>query len=173
MPRICSICTHAQRALIDQAIITGTVSLRGIARQFGVGTDAIERHRRNHLMKLLGAATRRRESESDNLLDRIEQSHSRAEMLFETAASVLDRVRQDPAMTLKAVNSCVTVLEATRKWTELLAELTGALKAQNASQTIVEIRHIHVPLPEWSKASRSAIDTTPPQLPPPADESNN
>jgi uncharacterized protein DUF5681 len=41
---------------------------------------------------------------------------------------------------------------------------------QVQQETLVEIRMVDVPLPDWSrKPAQPVIDTTPPQLPPPAE----
>lgn len=45
----CSTCSHPQRAEIEDALSSGTHSLRGIARQFGIGSEALRRHVHGHL----------------------------------------------------------------------------------------------------------------------------
>jgi transposase-like protein len=44
MPQTCTICAHADRTGIERALARGA-TLRDIARQYGVGKDAIARHR--------------------------------------------------------------------------------------------------------------------------------
>jgi hypothetical protein len=129
MPR-CTICSHPQRSDIDRAMATDAAPIRTIAHQYGVTRDAAMRHKKAHLTAALATAARKRETEADSLLDRIDRSHSRAERLYETAETVLDRCRKDPKMTLKAISTACTVLEQSRKWCELLADLTCQLKAQ-------------------------------------------
>ncbi len=48
MPRRCTICTHKQRAEIDQALVARQ-SVRAISRQFSVSKDALLRHHDDHL----------------------------------------------------------------------------------------------------------------------------
>lgn len=148
MPRACTVCNHAQRSEIDTAIANQTASIRGVARQFGVGSDALERHRRNHLTQRLATARQRRDSQDDDLLAKIENSHARAENLYAIAESVLVKCQQDPHTTLRAISTCCSVLEQSRKWTELLAELVGALKRQTASVERIEVVYVTQPLPQ-------------------------
>lgn len=48
MPRVCTITAHPQRAAIDAALLAGQ-SLRDIARQYGLGKDAIARYRNERM----------------------------------------------------------------------------------------------------------------------------
>jgi hypothetical protein len=48
MPRICTICSNAEREAIDAALLT-TETKRGIAQRFAVAEDAIGRHAAKHL----------------------------------------------------------------------------------------------------------------------------
>jgi hypothetical protein len=52
MPRICTICSHRDRALIDAAIVAQT-SFRDIAGQFRIAKSALHRHRNDHLPRTL------------------------------------------------------------------------------------------------------------------------
>jgi hypothetical protein len=48
MPRSCSICTHADRLSIEEAL-GGSLSLRTIAKRWAVSKTALLRHRDTHL----------------------------------------------------------------------------------------------------------------------------
>jgi hypothetical protein len=48
MPQICTICTHPERAAIEQAMV-GDQPNRAIARQWRVSKDAVARHKEEHL----------------------------------------------------------------------------------------------------------------------------
>lgn len=48
MPRVCTICTHGERAAIDGALVAGTPETQ-IAALFRVSPDAVARHKANHL----------------------------------------------------------------------------------------------------------------------------
>ena len=138
MPRICTICSHLKRTEIDQVLVTGTGSNRGIASQYGVSQAAVDRHKAGHLTKSLAAAASGRDSESDSLLDRIERSYERAEKLYGIAEGILEKC-QDDHLSLKAVATACQVLEASRKWTELLAQLTGELRGQTAERVQINV----------------------------------
>jgi hypothetical protein len=60
MPRICTICSHAQRSAIEAALVAGT-SNRVIARQFHVGHDAVQRHASEHVKQQIAQAQEARE----------------------------------------------------------------------------------------------------------------
>jgi hypothetical protein len=116
----------------------------------------LERHRAHHLTKSLVQAAQKRETESNDLLTRIERSHARAEKLYGIAENILERC-QDSNMSLKAINSCCTVLEQSRKWTELLAQLTGALQAQNAGKIEIVVRYEDKPIKTVDVTSESEL----------------
>jgi hypothetical protein len=46
--RPCNVCTHADLALINSALVAG-VSVTALAGKYGVSTDSIYRHQRNHI----------------------------------------------------------------------------------------------------------------------------
>lgn len=49
MPRLCSVCSHPQRAEVDLALAQHAEGYRNIAQRFGVGAWALYRHEREHL----------------------------------------------------------------------------------------------------------------------------
>jgi len=78
--RTCTICSHEERAGIDDAIVARTASFRDIARRYGVSKDAVSRHTKEHLPELLAMARdAERYARADVLLDRIEALQSRTE----------------------------------------------------------------------------------------------
>jgi hypothetical protein len=48
MPRLCTICIHPARQVIDDGLIAGQ-SIRGISGQYGLRKSAVHRHRGSHL----------------------------------------------------------------------------------------------------------------------------
>jgi hypothetical protein len=52
MPRACTVCSHDEYHQINVALVHRT-SYRDIARQYGVGKDALQRHSREHIPQLL------------------------------------------------------------------------------------------------------------------------
>lgn len=55
MPRPCSVCAHLQRAEIDRRLSFQVVNLAQLAREYGVGRDAVRAHRAAHLPAFLPA----------------------------------------------------------------------------------------------------------------------
>ena len=52
MPRICTVCTNPRRAEVDTALVAGE-AVTGIAARLGLSPDAVDRHARNHLRRLV------------------------------------------------------------------------------------------------------------------------
>jgi len=64
MPRMCSICSHPERAAIDLELLRRQASYRAIARQYGLEDDALRRHEASHLGPKVRAA-----KDAQDLLD--------------------------------------------------------------------------------------------------------
>jgi hypothetical protein len=73
VPRVCSVCTHEDRADIDAALISG-VSVREIASRYvALSKDAVQRHRVDHLPDtLLKAAEAEELADADKLKQELE-----------------------------------------------------------------------------------------------------
>ena len=56
MPQVCRTCTHPKRAEIDRRLALCRGSKAGIAREYGLSDDSVERHEAKHLDPLLVAA---------------------------------------------------------------------------------------------------------------------
>ena len=52
MPRICTVCTSPRRTEVDTALVAGE-AVTGIAARLGLSPDAVDRHARNHLRRLV------------------------------------------------------------------------------------------------------------------------
>jgi hypothetical protein len=61
----CTICGHEERGAIDQMLARGTLSLRAIANQFGVGRNALARHQETHLLKAVQRQVRRQQDREE------------------------------------------------------------------------------------------------------------
>lgn len=115
MPRTCTICNHAERQAIDQALVSGQ-SFRTIAHHWGVSLDALKRHKRDHLPQALAQAHQAAQAaHGDDLLSRIEE-------LQQKTLAILSRAegRGDHTTALRAIGEA-------RRNLELLAELTHEL----------------------------------------------
>ncbi len=121
MPRVCTICSHPERAEIDAAAIAGT-SNRVIARQFHVGHDAVLRHKSEHLLPELVKAKQAEEvSRATDLL----------EMATERDAKALDLLaKAEAASDLKTAGQMLRISLVSL---ELLARLRGELNEQQTT----------------------------------------
>jgi len=85
MPRTCTVCTHPQREVIDQALIDGE-PLRAIAGRFGTSRTALQRHKGAHLPAALVKAHEVQEvARGDDLLARLRELHDKAQSLLAKA----------------------------------------------------------------------------------------
>jgi hypothetical protein len=83
MPRVCTICTHPQRAEIDEAAIAGA-SYRNIAKQFAVGYLVVMRHKADHLLPELVKSKHAEEvAQADDLLSQLLAYRRRADALLD------------------------------------------------------------------------------------------
>jgi hypothetical protein len=108
MGRGCTICEHPERDSIDAALVSGEQQLT-IAGRYGVGKDAIRRHRLRHLSAALAAMQTAEQAERrGSLLERVETLIERAETLY-TAATEEGKAQQALAV-LKELRGCLELL---------------------------------------------------------------
>jgi hypothetical protein len=68
MPRVCTVCTHADRPAIDQALVNGK-GVRETSALFRVSEDALSRHKESHIPETLARAADAEEvARADGLL---------------------------------------------------------------------------------------------------------
>jgi hypothetical protein len=80
--RVCTVCTHPDRAAIDEALAANRGSFRGVARQHGLSPDAVERHAKAHLSETVALATRAAEAtRADDLLGLLREAVRDAQRL--------------------------------------------------------------------------------------------
>jgi hypothetical protein len=129
MPRRCTICHHEERDEIDR-LLSGGGAISAIGAEWGVSTDALKRHKANHLLPEM----RERLAEDPDLRD----VDVLAEMknLYHRMHNHLERVEEtDNWQAIKAFHS-----EA-RADLELLAKLIGQLDERPQVNLVVS--------PEW------------------------
>ena len=129
MPRICTICSHAQRSAIEAALVTGTPN-RVIARQFDVGHDAVRRHASEHVGQQI--AQHKEAREEAQALDVVKQLGTINH--YALAAMSEARTANKPELMLKA-------MDRVQRQIELQAKLLGQL----SDAPVVNI----LLLPEW------------------------
>lgn len=92
MPRTCTICTHPERAAIDQALAHNE-PYRQIAKHYGRSDSAVFRHQRDHLPPLLLAAIQvEEEAQALQVTTELHKGYARLQLLFEAC----DRCLRDP-----------------------------------------------------------------------------
>ena len=115
MPRTCTICTHAERAAIDRALVQG-LAFRHIAAQWGVSTGALQRHKDEHVPVLLTRAHEADETtRADDLLGELRSLQ----------ATTLGLLRKAEAA--DKLGTAVMAIGEARRNLELLAKLIGQL----------------------------------------------
>jgi len=116
VPRICSVCTHTDRAAIDKTIVLAQLPYRRIATQYAVSEQAIRRHRIDHLpSKLADAEAVSRGVEAVDLLAELEELRAKAVDLLLQAERAGD------------IRTALAGIREARACLELLAEVQGEL----------------------------------------------
>ncbi len=142
MARACTICTHQERAAIDQALVVGG-AMRPLAALYRVSPDAIERHAASHLPQALSKAQDAKEvAQGDDLLKQVR-----------------DLQRITMALLAKAVqaNDLRTALQAVgqaRGNLELLGKLVGQLQQEGTVNLVVS--------PQWLEVRATLISALAP-----------
>lgn len=157
MPRFCSVCASPRRTEIDQSVVSGSATLRDIARQFGLSKDAVARHKEQHMVPMLAAAAQRRADEGDSLAERISTAHKRSEALYDSAEAILRRAvaDQDSKTALKSISAAVSIMGEGRQWAELYGQLSGELQSKSAVGPVqITVRYV-TQEPGWAAAKRA------------------
>lgn len=92
MPRVCTICTHPERAEIDAAVVNGAPNRR-VAAQYGVAETSLRRHAAHHLPTALVKA-----AEAEQVVGALDLLAQATELL-DSARRILKRAenRKDDA----------------------------------------------------------------------------
>ena len=130
MPRTCTICTHEQRAEIDQALVAGE-ALRDIARRCRVSKDAISRHKTHLPAHVAKAAKAQSVAQADSLLASVQRLRERLESALEKA---------------EAARDVAALAREARETARLLLEVEGRLRQGAHVQVAVAL----VQSPEWA-----------------------
>ncbi len=116
MPRVCTICTHKNRADIDKALVARR-PFRDIAGQYGVSKSALLRHHDDHLPAALVKAQDATEAaQADALLAQVVDLRDKALDVLDTAQGSED------------LRAAIGAIREARGCVELLAKLAGQLK---------------------------------------------
>jgi transposase-like protein len=118
MGRACTICSREDRDAIEQRLVSGE-RVRAVAREFGVGRDALMRHHAGHLPSdLVGLREAGERIATARAADRLEDLYRRANGVLEAA----EAEGRHP-IALQAVRELRGIVE-------LLARLSGELESR-------------------------------------------
>jgi len=113
VPRTCTICTHADRPAIDQALVSGE-PYRHIANRFGTPTASLQRHKKEHIPLSLRKVQDAEEiAQADSLLDQVRGLQARAMGILAKAEKAGD------------LRTALAAIGQARGVLELQAKLTG------------------------------------------------
>lgn len=129
MSRVCTVCSHPDRAAIDAALVVGT-PYRSIAKQFGASPQAVLRHKQDHVPERLAQAHQAGEvADADNLLRQVRGLQAKA-------VAILLRAERDGDL-----RTALAAIREARGCLELLAKLLGELDERPVVNLVVA--------PEW------------------------
>ncbi len=116
MSRVCTICTHPERALIDAALVRSE-PIRDIAGRFGIAKSAVARHKADHLpASLVKARDAVEVTDADKLLRDAGALRAKAISLLLAAERSGD------------IRTALAGVREARGCLELLAKLLGELR---------------------------------------------
>ena len=81
MDQRCTVCTHASRPEIDQALIDG-LPLRPLAAQYGLSSSALSRHLKHLRQAMAAHDDREHQAHQAALLDELDLQKARLNRLF-------------------------------------------------------------------------------------------
>lgn len=142
MSRACTVCTHAERDAIDRALLAGG-SNRAIAGQYGLGRDAVARHRAEHVAERLAKAEGAAEvASATDLLGELRLLRAKAISLLLKAEKAGD------------YRTALAGIGQARATIELLAELEGELDRRPVVNLLLA--------PEWIQVRGVLLDALAP-----------
>lgn len=126
----CTICSRADRELVDQAIVSGEPQ-RAIASRFGVSRAAVQRHALRHPSPALAAMQADADREADADRDKAKTVLERMEAQYEILATLVAE-----ACTSGHSTTIINASRELRQTAELLARITHELDTRPVQQTI-------------------------------------
>ncbi len=142
MGRDCKVCSHEDRNVIDQRLISGTPT-RQIADEFGIGRESVNRHKNNHLpAELLKSKKLAEITAADSLIVRVEG-------LYDKALTLLNKAEIDGKWT-----AATGAIKEARSSLELIAKISGELK----TGTTINLTYS----PQWTELRQVLITTLEP-----------
>jgi len=142
MGRTCTVCGHAQRDVIDQALVSGT-GLRKVAERFsGTSVTALHRHKAHVRANIAMAHEAKEVARADSLLEQVKDLQAKTLAILQkaektgdlrTAATAIGQARQNLELLGKLAGELrpdtqVNVLVASPAWVEVRTQLLRALE---------------------------------------------
>jgi hypothetical protein len=133
MPRSCTVCTHPERAEVDQALVAGVSAAEIAGRYRTIRERAIRRHRSNHLPERLAKAHEAEEvAQADELLKQVRDLQVRA-------LDILDKAEEAGEL-----RTALSAIREARGNLELLAKLLGELDERPVTNVLVSAEWVTV-----------------------------
>ena len=129
MPRVCTICSHADREAINAALVADEANWR-IEAQFSISEHAVRRHREEHLPAVMVKSEQAKAvTQADDLLARLAEITERTDRLYRIADGIIGKAvtAEDWRTALMAVREASNANREARANLELLGELLGEL----------------------------------------------
>ena len=155
MPRLCSVCAHAEREAIDRALVAGAAPFALARRYSSLSEPALRRHKGEHLpATLVKAREAAAVAQADDLLGQVRE-------LRDQALGILTKAER--AGDLK---TALLAIREARATLELLAEMEGELSRSPVVNLLVAPEYIAVrtrllvalaPYPEARIAAAEAL----------------
>src|SRR5258707_529475 len=147
MTRTCTICTHAQRAEIEAALVAGT-PYRDIARRYGMSKDAVMRHASDHVAKQIAQAQEAREEAQ--ALDVVRQLRA----INAAAIAILAAARRtgEPEIALKEPGALVLIVAPVERQSgETFRKVVGVFHALGWPVPSTSLGTMHLQLANGSR----------------------
>jgi len=126
MPRKCTVCYHEKRAEIEEAILKGD-TLRAIATNFNVSTEAVRRHKNNgHMGKIvLGASEVQVIERSNDLFSQIEYWSNEIQEIYRSAKD-----ENEKTVALNAIDKAMKIVALTGQMKQMFYEVKAIKEFQ-------------------------------------------
>ena len=142
MANPCTVCLHSKRESVDRRLVAGR-SNRAVARELGLGREAVRNHRARHVPEALSKARQaREEAHADGLLGQVRHLRDRALRILTRAEAADDH------------RTALGAIREARATVELLAKLVGELD----ERPVVNIFYSA----EWMRVQALVIDVLAP-----------
>jgi len=167
MPRICTVCVHPKRHIIDKMLIRGD-NVATIAAKFHLGQSSLYRHKSKHLSRqLVQGWDRKRKRENLDLLSELDDLLSKSKELLQEAESkgqlgiALQGVKESRS-TLEFLSKIFLYLKETEKEGERLREQQRIEQLKTLSkQELESLLDITEKLENAPASATHVIDVTP------------